>query len=116
MKILYKSTRVGKDGIPFKMYKIRTMVSGADRMGPCSTGLGDQRVTRLGWLLHKYKLDELPNLFNVLKGEMSLVGPRPYVPEDFATLPREQRRTLTKVKPGCTSPATLLVPFEEEAI
>jgi lipopolysaccharide/colanic/teichoic acid biosynthesis glycosyltransferase len=78
--VLYNGTRVGKDGKLFKMHKFRTMVPNADQIGGPSTAGDDPRLTRIGRRLRKYKLDELPQLFNVLKGEMSLVGPRPERP------------------------------------
>src|SRR3989338_6344392 len=77
--ILYRSTRVGKDSRPFTIYKFRTMVTDAEKVGASSTSDDDPRITKIGAILRKYKLDELPQLINVLKSEMSIVGPRPQV-------------------------------------
>jgi lipopolysaccharide/colanic/teichoic acid biosynthesis glycosyltransferase len=99
---LYRQTRVGKDGAPFEIYKLRTMVRGAEFTG---AGLaiqeGDDRITRVGELLRRYSLDELPNLWNVLRGEMSMVGPRPTIPVQVQQYTERQRGRL-KVKPGIT--------------
>jgi lipopolysaccharide/colanic/teichoic acid biosynthesis glycosyltransferase len=93
---------VGRDGVPFELWKLRTMVSGAERMG---AGLyiepGDARITRVGALLRRFSLDELPNLVNVLRGEMSVVGPRPTVAVQVERYTPHQRRRL-EVKPGIT--------------
>ena len=99
---IYAQTRVGKDGREFKIYKLRTMVRGAEFTG---AGLaiqeGDDRITRLGSMLRRYSLDELPNLWNVLLGEMSIVGPRPTVPIQVQQYTARQRGRLA-VKPGIT--------------
>jgi lipopolysaccharide/colanic/teichoic acid biosynthesis glycosyltransferase len=99
---IYRQTRVGKDGACFEIYKLRTMVRGAEFTG---AGLaiqeGDDRITRIGALLRRYSLDELPNLWNVLHGEMSIVGPRPTVPVQVDQYTERQRGRL-KVKPGIT--------------
>jgi len=99
---IYRQRRVGKDGAHFDLYKLRTMVSGAETMG---TGLAvdedDPRITRVGRFLRRFSLDELPNLLNVLRGEMSLVGPRPTVQAQVSQYTQRQRRRLT-VKPGIT--------------
>jgi lipopolysaccharide/colanic/teichoic acid biosynthesis glycosyltransferase len=99
---IYQQTRIGKDGRPFSIFKLRTMVRGAEFTG---AGLaiqeGDDRVTRLGGFLRRYSLDELPNLWNVLRGEMSIVGPRPTVPVQVQSYTERQRRRLA-VKPGIT--------------
>jgi lipopolysaccharide/colanic/teichoic acid biosynthesis glycosyltransferase len=99
---IYRQTRVGKDGRAFQIYKLRTMVRGAEFTG---AGLaiqeGDDRITRVGKLLRRYSLDELPNLWNVLKGEMSVVGPRPTVPVQVEQYTERQRGRLC-VKPGLT--------------
>jgi lipopolysaccharide/colanic/teichoic acid biosynthesis glycosyltransferase len=99
---LYTQTRVGRDGRPFAIYKLRTMVHGAEFIG---AGLaiqeGDQRITALGRFLRRYSLDELPNLWNVLRGEMSIVGPRPTLSAQVEQYtPRQRGRLL--VKPGIT--------------
>jgi lipopolysaccharide/colanic/teichoic acid biosynthesis glycosyltransferase len=99
---IYRQTRVGRDGEPFQIYKLRTMVRGAEFTG---AGLaiqeGDDRITRLGTWLRRFSLDELPNLWNVLRGEMSIVGPRPTVPIQVEQYTPRQRRRL-EVKPGIT--------------
>ncbi len=104
--IFYRGERAGKDGELFRMYKFRTMVVDADRIGPAVTYKGDPRVTRVGRFLRRTKLDELPQLINVLKGEMSLVGPRPEDPSYVAYYTDEQRQVLC-VKPGVTGPTQL---------
>ncbi len=99
---IYMQTRVGKDGREFRIYKLRTMVRGAEFTG---AGLaiqeGDDRITRLGKVLRRYSLDELPNLWNVLLGEMSIVGPRPTIPIQVEQYTTRQRGRLA-VKPGIT--------------
>jgi len=99
---IYQQTRIGKNGQPFSIYKLRTMVSGAEFTG---AGLaiqeGDDRITRVGAFLRRYSLDELPNLWNVLRGEMSIVGPRPTVPVQVEQYSERQRGRLA-VKPGLT--------------
>ena len=77
--VLFRHTRIGRGGRPFQTLKLRTMVDGADEKGPAITAAGDARVTRVGRILRRSKLDELPQLWNVVRGDMSLVGPRPEV-------------------------------------
>ena len=100
--VIYRHRRVGRDGRQFDLWKLRTMVQGAERMG---AGLyiepGDARITRTGRLLRRFSLDELPNLVNVLRGEMAIVGPRPTVQEQVDRYTAHQRRRL-EVKPGIT--------------
>lgn len=100
--VIYRHERVGRGGVPFQLWKLRTMVSGAERMG---AGLyierNDSRITRSGALLRRFSLDELPNLVNVLRGEMAIVGPRPTVAVQVARYTPLQRRRL-EVKPGIT--------------
>jgi lipopolysaccharide/colanic/teichoic acid biosynthesis glycosyltransferase len=98
---LFKQRRVGKDGVEFDMYKLRTMVSGSDRGPDLPLSEGDPRITRVGALLRRYSLDELPNLVNVLRGEMAVVGPRPTIPPQVERYTERQRRRL-EVKPGIT--------------
>jgi lipopolysaccharide/colanic/teichoic acid biosynthesis glycosyltransferase len=99
---IYKQVRVGKDGRPFEIYKFRTMVTGAEFIGAgLAVQEGDARITRMGKLLRKTSLDELPNLVNVLRGEMSIVGPRPTVQVQVDHYTDRQRGRL-KVKPGIT--------------
>jgi lipopolysaccharide/colanic/teichoic acid biosynthesis glycosyltransferase len=99
---IYTQTRAGKDGAQFQIFKLRTMVRGAEFTG---AGLaiqeGDDRITRLGQLLRRYSLDELPNLWNVVRGEMSIVGPRPTLPVQVEQYTEHQRGRLA-VKPGIT--------------
>ena len=104
--ILFRQTRIGQFGREFTIYKFRTMVDNAEALGKQITATNDQRITRSGKLLRKYKLDELPQLFNVLKGEMSFVGPRPEVPQYVALYTGEQRQVL-KVRPGITDLASI---------
>jgi lipopolysaccharide/colanic/teichoic acid biosynthesis glycosyltransferase len=103
---LFRGRRVGLNGVGFKLLKFRTMVEGADKMGPGITTGDDQRITRVGRFLRRTKLDELPQLINILRGEMSLVGPRPEAPHYVALYTPEQRRVL-RVRPGITSPASI---------
>jgi lipopolysaccharide/colanic/teichoic acid biosynthesis glycosyltransferase len=99
---IYRQTRVGKDGREFEIYKLRTMVRGAEFTGAgMAINEGDDRITRVGNLLRRYSLDELPNLWNVLRGDMSIVGPRPTIPVQVEQYTEHQRRRLA-VKPGIT--------------
>ena len=104
--VFYSQTRVGKNGKDFRLYKFRTMASGSDKKGLITVGAKDARITRVGYFLRKYKLDELPQLINVLKGEMSLVGPRPEVRKYVEMYTEEQRRVLS-VRPGITDYASI---------
>jgi lipopolysaccharide/colanic/teichoic acid biosynthesis glycosyltransferase len=99
--VLYRQVRAGRMGVPFTILKFRSMVSGADRSGPLVTSAGDPRVTRIGKLLRAAKLDELPQLVNVLRGEMTLIGPRPEVPRYLRFYDEEELAVLT-VRPGLT--------------
>jgi lipopolysaccharide/colanic/teichoic acid biosynthesis glycosyltransferase len=99
---IYRQARVGKDGRTFQIYKLRTMVKDAEFTGAgLAIAEGDERITRVGTFLRRYSLDELPNLWNVLRGEMSVVGPRPTVPVQVEQYTDHQRGRL-KVKPGLT--------------
>jgi len=109
--VLYRQVRVGQGGRSFRIFKFRTMVANADQAGPLLTREGDARITRIGATLRRTKLDELPQLWNVLKGEMSLVGPRPEVPCYVRQYTPEQREIL-RCKPGITDLASLC--FREE--
>ena len=113
--VLYKQLRVGLNGKPFYIYKFRTMQVNADKKGLLITGADDPRLTRVGSFLRKIKIDEIPQLFNVLKGEMSIVGPRPEVLEYVKLYTNEQKRVLT-VKPGMTDPATVYFRNEEKLL
>jgi len=100
--VLYKQTRVGKDGADFELLKLRTMVVGAETMGAgYAVDEGDSRITRAGRLLRRLSLDELPQLWNVVQGEMSLIGPRPTLRYQVARYTARQSRRL-EVKPGIT--------------
>ena len=109
--VFYRGVRVGRSGKPFRMFKFRTMVVNADKIGGPSTSDDDPRITKIGKFLRKYKLDELPQLINVLKGEMSFVGPRPEVPFYVNMFTEEEKKILT-VKPGITDWASLWNPDE----
>ena len=113
--VFYRARRVGQGGRVFQLYKFRTMVPAADRQGPGITAAADPRVTRLGRLLRRSKLDELPQLLNVLRGEMSLVGPRPEDPRYVALYSAEQRAVLG-ARPGITSAAALAFRHEESLL
>ena len=108
---LFRQPRLGRGARPFKIYKFRTMMNGATQ-GSRITVDGDARVTRMGRILRRFDLDELPTLFNVLKGDMSIVGPRPELPEYLPYYSDEQRRVFS-VRPGLTDPGTLA--FRDEA-
>ena len=100
--VLYRQTRVGKDGTDFELLKLRTMVVGAETMGAgLAVDRGDPRITRSGRLLRKLSLDELPQLWNVVRGEMSVIGPRPTLRYQVEQYDERQRRRLD-VKPGIT--------------
>jgi lipopolysaccharide/colanic/teichoic acid biosynthesis glycosyltransferase len=100
---LFKQTRVGSDGRSFDIIKFRTMTADAERLGPAVSGNTDPRVTRVGAFLRKTKLDELPQLVNVLRGDMTLIGPRAEVPQYVAHYTDVERSTL-RVRPGLTGP------------
>jgi lipopolysaccharide/colanic/teichoic acid biosynthesis glycosyltransferase len=104
--MFYRGFRVGKDGKDFRIFKFRTMVVDAEKLGGSSTADDDPRITRVGLFIRKYKIDELPQLINVLRGEMSLVGPRPNVRSDIEKLPVEMSGILT-LRPGITDWASL---------
>ncbi|MGI8803813.1 MAG: sugar transferase [Solirubrobacteraceae bacterium] len=100
--VLYRQRRIGKDGRPFEVIKLRTMVDGAERMGAgLSIDSGDARITRVGGVLRRCSIDELPNLLNVLRGDMSLIGPRPTLPHQVEAYDDRQRGRLA-VRPGIT--------------
>ena len=111
--VLFKQERVGKDGKLFTIFKFRTMEEGQDEFS--ISMVGDQRILPLGIKLRKYKLDELPQLWNVLKGKMSFVGPRPDVP-GYADLLQGNDREMLKLRPGITGPASLKYRNEEDLI
>ncbi len=113
--VFYRARRVGKNGVPFRLYKFRTMIADADKHGPGITAAADSRITSMGRFLRRAKLDEFPQLFNVLKGEMSLVGPRPEDPRYVALYTPEQQGVLS-VRPGITSAASLTYRHEEQLL
>lgn len=113
--VLYRQERVGRGGKLFRIAKFRSMSEDADKRGPAITSAGDHRVTALGRLLRRLKLDELPQLWNVLKGEMSLVGPRPEVPCYVESYSDSQRRVL-EIRPGITDPGSILYRHEEQVL
>jgi lipopolysaccharide/colanic/teichoic acid biosynthesis glycosyltransferase len=110
--VFYRGVRVGRFGKLFRIFKFRTMVVDADKIGGPSTAEDDPRVTRMGTFLRRHKLDELPQLMNVLRGDMSLVGPRPEVPQEVELYTEEERRLLT-VNPGITDWSS--IKFRNEA-
>ena len=109
--VFYRGVRVGRHGKLFKIFKFRTMVIDAEKMGGPSTSEYDPRITKIGNFLRKYKLDELPQLINVLKGDMSMVGPRPEV-KFYTDMYTEKEKIILTVKPGITDLATLWNPDE----
>jgi lipopolysaccharide/colanic/teichoic acid biosynthesis glycosyltransferase len=104
--VFYFQERIGKDGIPFKLFKFRTMKSNADKEGKLTIGMRDTRITKTGYYLRKFKLDEFPQFINVLIGEMSVVGPRPEVKE-YVDLYNKEQQQILNVKPGITDFASL---------
>jgi len=113
--IFFFQKRVGKDGKDFSLWKFRTMYTDSERHGQITVGAGDSRITRPGKFLRKYKLDELPQLVNVLTGVMSLVGPRPEVRRYVDMYTQEQRKVL-EVKPGVTDYASIEYAGENELL
>ena len=109
--IFYKQERIGKNGNPFYLLKFRSMRTDADKLGKLTVGMHDPRITKIGYFIRKFKLDEFPQFINVLKGEMSIVGPRPDVKE-YVDLYTDEQRTILLVKPGITDYASLEY-FEE---
>ena len=111
--VFFRQERIGRGGRAFQMWKFRTMVPRASELGLSLTPAGDSRVTRIGAWLRAYKLDELPQLFNVISGEMSFVGPRPEVAKYVDTYTSQQRRVLD-LKPGITDRASII--FADEGV
>ncbi|MBI2483942.1 sugar transferase [Candidatus Uhrbacteria bacterium] len=105
--VFYRGVRIGMAGKPFRMFKFRSMVVNADKIGGPSTAGDDARLTRIGTFLRKWKLDELPQLIDVLRGTMSFVGPRPEVPYYIDLLTREEKEIILSVRPGITDYASL---------
>ena len=102
----YSQERIGKNGKPFKLYKFRSMRIGSDKKGLITIGEKDNRITKTGFILRKYKLDELPQLWNVFIGDMSLVGPRPEV-KKYTDLYAEEQKQVLQVRPGITDWASI---------
>ena len=113
--ILFLQKRVGRYGKEFNIYKFRTMVTDAEKLGKQITVGNDSRITKVGAFLRKYKIDELPQLFNVLRGDMSLVGPRPEVPK-YVNLYNDEQRKVLNVRPGITDMASLRYKDENEIL
>jgi len=113
--VFFRQNRIGKDFRPFRIYKFRTMAADAEKDGAPITVRGDRRITRIGRLLRRYKIDELPQLFNVIKGEMSLVGPRPEIRKYVEQFRTDYAKLLT-VRPGITDPASLHYSDEERLL
>jgi lipopolysaccharide/colanic/teichoic acid biosynthesis glycosyltransferase len=113
--VFYRQVRIGKYGKPFKIFKFRTMVYNADKNGVTSTKDDDVRITKVGKFIRKYNLDELAQFINVLKGEMSIVGPRPEIP-CYANMFTEEERIILSVKPGITDWACIWNPDESKSL
>ena len=113
--IFYRQERIGKGGIPFFILKFRSMRTDSDTKGKLTVGMRDPRITSIGYFIRKYKLDEFPQFVNVLKGEMSVVGPRPEVKE-YVDLYNEDQRKVLQVKPGITDYASLYYFKENELL
>ena len=113
--VFYKQTRVGKDGKDFKLFKFRSMAVGSDKKGLLTVGGNDSRITKPGYFIRKYKIDELPQLINVFIGDMSLVGPRPEVRKYVDLYNQEQQKVLS-VQPGITDYASIAYINENEVL
>jgi len=113
--VFYKAPRGGLNGKMFKMFKFRSMVVNAEKMGASSTTSSDLRITTIGKFIRKYKMDEIPQLFNVLKGEMSFVGPRPEV-KYFTDMYTDEEKAILTVKPGITDWASVWNSNEEKIL
>jgi len=112
---IYKQMRVGRGGRPFMLWKFRTMSTGSDSKGQLTVGRSDTRITRAGGVLRRSKIDELPQLWNVLKGDMSIVGPRPEVPR-YVQLYTSMQRKVLEVRPGLTDDASIAYRYEEDLL
>jgi lipopolysaccharide/colanic/teichoic acid biosynthesis glycosyltransferase len=113
--VFYKQIRIGKNMMPFKLFKFRTMYANADKKGLLTVGDKDNRITRVGYYLRKYKLDELPQLINVFFGDMSFVGPRPEV-EKYVKLYTPEQQKVLSVRPGITDWASIKYVNESELL
>ena len=113
--VFYKQERIGKNGNPFLLYKFRSMRTGSEKKGLITVGASDNRTTSVGRFIRKYKLDELPQLINIIKNDMSVVGPRPEVNKYVKLYSKEQLRVL-EAKPGLTDLASLAYINENEVL
>lgn len=113
--VFYRQVRIGKDGKPFRIFKFRTMVNNADKSGVTSTKQDDVRITKMGRFIRKYNLDELAQFINVLRGEMSIVGPRPEIPY-YVNMFTEEEKIILSVKPGITDWACIWNPDESKLL
>jgi lipopolysaccharide/colanic/teichoic acid biosynthesis glycosyltransferase len=113
--IFFKQERIGRNGVPFGLLKFRSMHTNSELGGKITVGSRDARITKVGYYLRKFKLDEFPQFINVLKGEMSIVGPRPEV-KDFVDLYTEEQRLILRVRPGITDEASLAYFHENELL
>lgn len=112
--VFYRQERIGRYGVPFKLLKFRSMRKNADKQGKLTVGMRDARITRTGYFIRKFKLDEFPQFINVIAGDMSIVGPRPEVKE-YVDLYTEEQRQILNVRPGITDLASLEY-FEENEL
>lgn len=112
--VFYRQERIGKNGVPFKLFKFRSMRKDADKSGKLTVGMRDARITKTGLFIRKYKLDEFPQFINVILGDMSIVGPRPEVRE-YTDLYTPEQRQILNVRPGITDLASLEY-FEENEL
>lgn len=112
--IFYRQERVGRYGVPFRLFKFRSMRKNADKQGKLTVGMRDSRITKTGYFIRKFKLDEFPQFINVILGDMSIVGPRPEVKE-YVDLYTEEQREVLNVRPGITDLASLEY-FEENEL
>lgn len=113
--VFYIQERIGRNGVPFNLYKFRSMKVGSDKKGLLTLGDNDNRVTKTGYFIRKYKIDELPQLINVLKGDMSLVGPRPEVSK-YVDLYNDYQKQILSVRPGITDVASIKYRDEAELL
>jgi len=113
--VFYRQVRIGKDGKPFRIFKFRTMVNNAEKSGVTSTKEDDVRITKMGRFIRKYNLDELAQFINVLKGEMSIVGPRPEIPY-YVNMFTEEEKIILSVEPGITDWACIWNPDEAKLL
>jgi lipopolysaccharide/colanic/teichoic acid biosynthesis glycosyltransferase len=113
--VFFSQNRVGQNGVSFRLLKFRSMYVNAESMGRITVGSRDARITKVGYYLRKYKIDEFPQFINVLKGEMSIVGPRPEV-QEYVDLYTESQRKILQVKPGITDLASLAYFHENELL